>query len=66
MYPLALAPVVEVGQDLGPDGLVQLGCVPSDHGTLRQVKQQPPSLEHEMRWIMDDYQTSPQDQEVCT
>ena len=44
VYPLALAPVVEVGQDLGPDGLVQLCCVASDHGPLGQVKQQPPSL----------------------
>ena len=44
MYPLALAPVVEVGQDLGPDGLVQLRRVASDHGPLGQVKQEPAPL----------------------
>ena len=43
--PLAVPVIVEVGPDLGPDGLVQLGCVSSAHGSLRQFKEKSAALE---------------------
>ena len=42
--PGAVAIVVEVGPDLGPDGLVQLRVVAGQHGPLGQVKQHPTTL----------------------
>ena len=43
--PLAVPVIVEVGPDLGPDGLVQLGCISSAHGSLRQFKEKSAALE---------------------
>ena len=45
--PLAVSLIVEVGPDLGSDGLVQLGCVSRAHGSLRKFKQKTASLERE-------------------
>ena len=42
--PRAVAIVVEVGPDLGADGLVQLGVVAGEHGPLGQVVQEAAAL----------------------
>ena len=43
--PLAVSLIVEVGPDLGSDGLVQLGCVSRAHGSLGKFKQKAAALE---------------------
>ena len=45
MDPLAVSAIVEVGPDLGSDGLVQLGGVSRAHGSLRKFKEKAAALE---------------------